>query len=149
GEHYGYKRLKEPIVHRRQIYFDKKDEFWLIRDLLSGEGKHKFDLYFHFAPMDLELDSETFIVYTKNKEGVNILIMPLEKDKMSVEIQKGFVSYSYGVKVESPVLRYSINDFAPVKFDNLIFPFHKKDEILDLRKNIEKAREILNSSLFK
>ncbi|MFQ6056177.1 MAG: alginate lyase family protein, partial [Methanosarcinales archaeon] len=149
GEHYGYKRLKEPIVHRRQIYFDKKDEFWLIRDLLSGEGKHKFDLYFHFAPMDLELDSETFIVYTKNKEGVNILIIPLEKDKMSVEIQKGFVSYSYGVKVESPVLRYSINDFAPVKFDNLIFPFHKKDEILDLRKNIEKAREILNSSLFK
>lgn len=56
AEHNGYARLKNPVVHRRKIFFNKEKGYWGIKDMLAGEGgyKHKFDLYFHFAPMELK-----------------------------------------------------------------------------------------------
>jgi uncharacterized heparinase superfamily protein len=54
AEHNGYSRLN--VVHRRLIYVNKEEKYWVIKDILTGEGgyKHKFELYFHFAPMALQ-----------------------------------------------------------------------------------------------
>jgi len=121
AEHNGYARLKNPVVHRRQIYFNKEKEYWVIKDMLTGEGgyKHKFDLYFHFAPMELKKKNELSIE-TDNKNGANIMIVPLETEEISMEIEKGWVSYSYGKKVEAPIVKYSKVTEVPAEFVTVI-----------------------------
>ena len=121
AEHNGYTRLKNPVVHRRQIYFNKEKEYWMIKDMLTGEGgyKHKFDLYFHFAPMELK-EKDELAIETDNKNGVNIMIMPLETEGIEMEIENGWVSYSYGRKVETPIVKYSKTAAVPTEFVTVI-----------------------------
>jgi len=49
-EHDGFMRLELPIKHNRLIFFDKIDNYFLVTDILTGSGKHKFEWNFHFAP---------------------------------------------------------------------------------------------------
>ncbi len=49
AEHYGYRRLKQPITHRRTVKFE--DRSWLIEDEFIGEDTdHEYEIRFHFAP---------------------------------------------------------------------------------------------------
>ena len=116
AEHNGYSRLN--VVHRRLIYFNKEEKYWVIKDMLTGEGgyKHKFDLYFHFAPMDLKKAKDELVIETGNKTGANIAIAPLETDGLKLAIENGWVSHSYGTKVEAPIVKYSKTAEVPAEF---------------------------------
>jgi uncharacterized heparinase superfamily protein len=122
AEHNGYSRLN--VVHRRQIYFNKEEKYWVIKDMLTGEGgyKHKFELYFHFAPMDLKKEKDELVIETRNKNGANIAIAPLETDGLKLAIENGWVSYSYGQKVEAPIVKYSKTAEVPAEFVTCIAP---------------------------
>lgn len=48
GRHDGYQRLPAPVAHSRAVLFLKND-YWLVRDRVQSEGKHRYDLWFHFA----------------------------------------------------------------------------------------------------
>ena len=119
AEHNGYARLKNPVVHRRQIYFNKEKGHWVIKDMLTGRGRHKFGLYFHFAPMRLR-EKDELAVETDNRDGANIVIMPLKTEGVSMEIENGWVSYSYGTKVEAPIVKYSKTAEVPCEFVTVI-----------------------------
>ncbi|NOR78443.1 MAG: hypothetical protein GQ523_08505 [Methanophagales archaeon] len=116
AEHNGYSRLN--VVHRRLIYFNKVEQYWVIKDMLTGEGgyKHKFKLYFHFAPMALKKEKDELGIETGNKTGANIAIAPLETDGLKLAIENGWVSYSYGQKVEAPIVKYSKTAEVPAEF---------------------------------
>ena len=116
AEHNGYSRLN--VAHRRQIYFNKVEKYWVIKDMLTGEGgyKHKFDLYFHFAPMDLKKEKDELVIETGNKNGANIAIVPLETEGIKMAIENGWVSYNYGTKVEAPIVKYSKTAEVPAEF---------------------------------
>ena len=116
-EHNGYNRLARPVIHRREIHFDKTNDCWTIKDILSGEGEHRFDLYFHFAPMDLHVEG---LEIRTNTVGANISLTPLNKDGLNLEIEGGWISPSYGRKVEAPIARYSKVGRAPTEFVTLI-----------------------------
>lgn len=118
AEHSGYSRLN--VVHRRLIYFNKEEKYWVIRDMLTGEGTHKFDLYFHFAPMEIN-EKDELVIETGNKTGANIAIAPLETDGLKMAIENGWVSYSYGKKVEAPIVKYSKKAEVPVEFVTAIY----------------------------
>jgi len=142
GEHSGYERLPNPVTHRRQIYFNKEEEYWVIRDLLTGEGVHKFDLYFHFAPMKIEKDSkDQLTVRTKVGES-NISLIPLEMKNLNMEIQKGWMSYSYGRKVEAPIVKYTKTTQVPTEFVTLICTTTKEE--IKLRKVKEKFSRVVD-----
>ncbi len=49
GEHDGYKRLKDPVSHRRIIFFDRKN-YWVIFDFNKCEKMHDFDYYLQLHP---------------------------------------------------------------------------------------------------
>jgi hypothetical protein len=113
AEHNGYSRLN--ILHRRQIYFNKEEKYWVIKDMLTGEDTHKFELYFHFAPMKLKAKDE-LVIETGNKTGANIVIVPLETEGIKMKIENGWISYSYGKKVEAPIVKYSKIVEVPAEF---------------------------------
>jgi uncharacterized heparinase superfamily protein len=54
GSHDGYRRLPEPVTHRRTIVWER-NRFWLIVDELLGTGQSSADNHVHFHP-DLSLE---------------------------------------------------------------------------------------------
>ena len=138
AEHHGYARLEKPVVHRRQVLFDKKEGYWLIKDTLSGEGSHHFDVCFHFAPLQLEAAGEFPMMIRTKAEGANLAVIPLETEGLTVEILPGWVSYRYGVKVEAPVVRYHRQSEVPARFETLLYPYTGDP---DLRAIMSKMRD--------
>lgn len=49
GVHDGYLRLKDPVLHRRRIEFDKRNMLIEVRDALQCTGEHSVELHWHLA----------------------------------------------------------------------------------------------------
>ena len=142
AEHNGYSRLN--VVHRRQIYFNKEGKYWVIKDTLTGDCgyKHKFDLYFHFAPMELKKEKDELVIETDNKTGANIVIAPLETYGLKLAIEKGWISYSYGKKVEAPIVKYSKTAEVPAEFVTVITT-GQKPLVEEIRMNMKSLKEAM------
>ncbi len=145
AEHSGYGRLKNPIIHRRQIFFNKVEGYWVIKDILIGEGNHKFDLYFHLAPLEVELDNRFPLVVRTKTEGAELAIIPLETDGVSMEILEGWVSYQYGVKLEAPIVRYFKKSQAPASFCSVLYPCQAGSNINEI---VEKVSGSIATEIF-
>jgi hypothetical protein len=135
AEHNGYSRLEKPVTHRRRIYFNKDGGYWIIKDIFTGYGSHKVELFFHLAPM--EIKEQDLMIQTNNKNSFNILILPQERDGLNMEIQKGYVSCSYGKKATAPVIRYSKDITTPSSFTTVIYPFKEDINIIDINEKIK------------
>ncbi len=62
GEHDGYKRLADSVVHRREIEGDSESVF-LIRDSVVATEAHNYSLAFHFSEQcEIEKEGLQFIV---------------------------------------------------------------------------------------
>jgi len=98
AEHYGYQRLPFPVVHRRAIVFTKSERQWLIEDEFVGDGKHEYEVRFHFAPgLTVELGGSSVSV---NDGQIVLLVSALDVDeKPSLEAQA--TSRDYGKKTDS------------------------------------------------
>lgn len=143
AEHYGYRRLESPVIHRRQIYFCKKNRYWIIKDILTGEEVHTLDLYFHLAPGVIKkAGGGSLAVDIDIKGGENLKIIPLIKDDIKLAIEDGWLSYGYGEKVKSKVLKYSKRVTVPTEF---LFVFALGDftcSIEDIDKIIESTCQV-------
>ena len=49
GEHDGYARLDDPVIHRREIELNKAARCIEIVDVLECTGDHRVELFWHFA----------------------------------------------------------------------------------------------------
>ena len=122
-EHYGYKRLKFGVIHKRQFFFNKTGGYWVIKDILDGGGSHQFDLYIHLAPMEVEVAKGFPLVLKTKTKGANLAIIPVETEGVTLELMNGYVSFRYGVKIEAPVAKYSRTGHVPVTFNNIFYPY--------------------------
>lgn len=110
AEHYGYKKLKDPVVHRRRIYFDKKEEQIEIADTFDCQREHKFEWFFHFAPMKLELDERNPPVIRTTGNGPNIEIaLQNAPEGMECEVMESWFSLGYGIKEKSKTVVYGFS----------------------------------------
>ena len=120
--HNGYKS----VSHVREVFF-VKPEYWIIIDLLEGDGEHVYDLYFHLDHgVDLWCDKATQSVTATSLTG-NLRITPLITSGLNLEILEREISPKYGVKVKAPILRYRKKGEPPVTFVTVLYPY-KNDE---------------------
>lgn len=49
GAHDGYRRLQDPVLHRRTLEFDKAACVLRVVDTLECKGEHQVELFWHFA----------------------------------------------------------------------------------------------------
>lgn len=49
GEHDGYARLADPVIHRRRLELDAKRHRLVVKDILQCQGEHEIALHWHFA----------------------------------------------------------------------------------------------------
>jgi hypothetical protein len=57
GEHDGYRRLKDPVLHRRKISFDSNRNVVVVKDILESSNDHDIALHWHFAE-DIAVETE-------------------------------------------------------------------------------------------
>src|SRR5258705_1527628 len=78
AEHSGYARLASPVTHRRSVIFNKTERWWLIEDQFFGDGDHKFEARFHFAP-DLEVSvGESRVTARDERTGAGLVVLAFD-----------------------------------------------------------------------
>jgi hypothetical protein len=96
AEHYGYTRLKTPVIHRRKFEFDKKEETLVIIDQLDGKAEHTMDYFLYFHPQ-VEVMKISDLTFRLSREKLNLLIeIKTRINKFKIEIEKSHYSESYG-----------------------------------------------------
>jgi hypothetical protein len=105
GEHNGYDRLEDPVIHRREIVFEPGERLIEVADMLRCEGEHTARRAWHFAE-DCQVErTDTGLRIWSGK--TQVLMEPLEELER-VEIhragsaeQGGWVSRGFGRKAPS------------------------------------------------
>jgi uncharacterized heparinase superfamily protein len=127
-EHDGFKSLVSPVTHRRQIYFDKIEHYWIIRDLLMGTERHLLEQYFHFSPVDLNTGSDDpLAVWAEAAQDQKFLLLPLSQDDLSRQTSEAMISPSYGVRTTGPVVCYRKHTDTPSEFIIVLYPRSSRD----------------------
>jgi hypothetical protein len=105
GEHTGYDRLTDPVIHRREITFDPAQQLIAVSDMLRCDGDHTAKRFWHFAE-DCEVErTETGLRIIAGR--TQVLMEALEElDKVEIHRagsaqQGGWVSRRFGCKVPS------------------------------------------------
>ena len=128
AEHDGYRRLAEPVTHRRSIRFEKSARYWLIEDCFSGEGTHDFAFRFHCAPaIDAQVTPDGNVKLCDKINGARLFIAALTQSAPP-ELEPAFVSTDYGAKGASTIVCWLDRASAPLRKRWALIPSSNKSE---------------------
>jgi len=120
GEHYGYQRLADPVVHRREIVFDPDEQSIKVIDLLRCAGEHSARRAWHFAENCLVERVDAGLKVTQGT--TQVYFEPLEEPGR-VELhrggsadQGGWISRNFGRKVPCTTVLWH----SPVRGDTVL-----------------------------
>ena len=124
GTHEGYRRLAEPVVHRRRVVFVKPDR-WFLLDELSGAGTHSLEFLFHFPP-DVQLHFEEHRCWAEKGDS-RFLIMTDPRVSLDATCgaegrPQGWYSRDYGHRESAPVLVGKTQCSVPARFPWILWP---------------------------
>ena len=113
GEHDGYMRLADPVVHQRRLRVHGA-EYITITDSFIGEGEHDVVLHFHLTPCTVEqrdVSSAQAIFPGDVRLDVNVS----SSVKGTLLTEEGWLSRSWYEKEPTPVLAYRVRVKLPTK----------------------------------
>jgi len=119
GKHNGYNRLPNPVEHKRQIDYNKKDRTWIITDMSTGTGSHSYDVYFHFdesIPVRILGNG----AYTESESTSNIELEFSSDAAIEIVLMDDYISKSYGSKIPARVLIIKATAICPYKLVTII-----------------------------
>ncbi len=127
GQHDGYKRLADPVVHTRSVLFLKND-YWLMRDQVAAADSHQLELRFHFAAGS---DPQLTPSRRANQSQLQVLASSLSHNAGLDLVtfadgvwrrEDGWVSHSYGERESAPVWTYSAVSKGNTELITLLLP---------------------------
>ena len=98
GEHDGYRRMPQGVIHRRRLLY-VPPESWIVADDFRGCGEHTFDFHYHFPPDEGESRLHLHLVASQ----------PVKMERID-----GWSSRGYGAKRAASTLRATLTGSAPV-----------------------------------
>ena len=139
ASHDGYARLEPPVIHRRQIWFDKQTGLWVLHDRLeqamraagapvgasAGESpipEVDVRLWFHFPPLLVKLERTHNAIYTEADSGANLTILPLGDFPLKAQLGAAWVAPRYGVRQKAPVAKFAGRVRLPADLVLLLYP---------------------------
>jgi hypothetical protein len=127
ADHKGYRRLADPVTHRRRVVF-VKPRYWLLIDDLEGAARHRIDLRFQFAPIDVTTDAELW-ARAVSRRGPGLWIRAFAATRLESKVVEGgidpiegWIAPDYGARLPAPVLIYSADGPLPLRVVTLLFP---------------------------
>ncbi len=85
GEHNGYRRLADPVTHRREVVLEKPTRRIRVDDALDCKGPHRIELFWHFAE-DCEVSLNAGIIVIRKGPVTLRLSGP---DGLTVRLARG------------------------------------------------------------
>lgn len=133
GSHDGYARLNPPVLHRRQLWFDKVARVWVMHDqlrLIHKGDADKMDenievntnLWLHFPPMNVTVDKANNAIQTHSPENIDMIVLPLGDFRLDAAVEDGWYSPRYGLREKSPVAHYFGRVKLPADFILMFYP---------------------------
>jgi hypothetical protein len=116
GSHDGYRRLSDPVTHKRSILFLKND-YWIVRDTAETTGRHKYSLNFHFAA-DIIPRIGNDASWIGNDEHRIFTF----GDRGEWRQQEGWVSKEHGSKTSAPYMSFVSKGEGAQEFFSFIIP---------------------------
>jgi hypothetical protein len=118
GSHNGYSRLAEPVTHRRWV-FHREGQFWLVRDVATGQGKHQVEVAWHLGPT-LSPVSTKDNLFADGEDGLGLVTV--EGHGWSQSADRGKWSPVYGREERATVITFGVASELPVEFVTLLLP---------------------------
>jgi hypothetical protein len=108
GYHDGYKRLSDPVLHRREIKYLKSENEIIVSDCFKCKGPHTVERFWHFSEHCIVLVNDRTVVATN--DGIEVILEALE-DEVEISLHRGddliplgWVSRRFDVKVPTTTL---------------------------------------------
>jgi hypothetical protein len=125
GEHRGYGRLPEPVIHQRRVQFDKRRRCWSVSDQLEGHGEHELVFRFHLAPgLDVRVRPNGSIDAYDKMSGSRLIIEASQdhEPRAQPELEPQFSSGDYGAKAPSVSARWGLRTKLPFSMNFILIP---------------------------
>jgi len=121
GSHTGYKRLPDPVLHRRMI-FHLHGEYWLMRDIAEGAGIHDLEIFWHLAADVKVAVSASMLTVNPASGGDQLVLLGANPRKWELAVAEGSVSPAYGEKESAPVASFGARIQLPAEHATLVLP---------------------------
>ena len=106
------------VTHQRRVLF-VRGAYWIIHDTLIGSGAHRYALRFHLAPEPSDRPPITWMdAGAVRTPALGLIVAP----PWPVTVEDGWVSETYGVKKEAPVLVATAEGAGRVELFSLLMP---------------------------
>jgi hypothetical protein len=139
AEHHAYQRLASPVTHRRVVTLEKSEGYWIIRDIFTGEGSHRFEFFFNFdAGIESHIGSDKCIIACDQQSA--LAIVPSSGLAFETELTERWISTSYGTHNRSSGIILRLNAEVPFENLTLLIPYRLGNE-----ESIERIRAIYTS----
>jgi len=136
AEHSAYRRLADPVVHRRRILF-ARGRYWLVIDDLSGREAHTVGLHFQFATASVSREPHGW-VRSRGAKGA-LLVRTFAPHAHSLELAtggtqpcRGWRSPDYGVLVGAATLTATVTARLPLRLVTLLVAADPVEEPPDI-----------------
>jgi hypothetical protein len=128
GSHDGYRRLADPVVHRRRVAFVRSPGYWVLVDDLIGTAKHDVRVRFPFAPVALSAEPGGWL-RAVTPGGRGLLLRAFARVPLDTRVAmgsraplEGWVSPDYGQRVPAPVVSVGSLSELPLRIVTLLLP---------------------------
>jgi Heparinase II/III N-terminus/Heparinase II/III-like protein len=118
GSHDGYGRLASAVRHRRSI-FHLKSHFWLVRDLVLGQGSHDLDQVWRLASKEVDPSGHCFGLSVDGR-GLTVVVCP--EAGVTESISHELWSPAYGAFEMRPTLHVRQHRALPSAIATLLAP---------------------------
>ena len=119
---HGIARSHEyPVTHERKIFF-AAGEYWIVTDLLLAEEPHEYDLLFHLSDKAFNAVSVTAKQNTLLIDSPNLIIAHAANKEIYPNINSGYVSPTYGVKLAAPIVNLKTKA-ANACYNTILYPY--------------------------
>jgi hypothetical protein len=112
AEHYGYTRLREPIVHSRKFVLDKPRRILSIEDCFEGTGDHLFEIFFTVHPDCVVTECDRSLIQLSHAGDI-VLLYLVDGYGWNWGWAEGWISEMYGCKRATRKLVFSRRGCAP------------------------------------
>ena len=110
ASHDGYARLKDPVIHRRELMFDRKSDRLTVVDTVECRGQHRILRYLHFAEdCDVRVVNDRLVEACRNDGRMQVR---LDGNPCAIDLlcgsdgpPAGWVSRTFGEKRAAPTIR--------------------------------------------
>ncbi len=127
GVHGAYRRLADPVTHRRRVLF-VKPACWILVDDVRGAAEHLVELRFQFAPLEVTVDPGLW-ARAAFADGRGLLLKPLAAVALKATIAEGgehpiegWVAPHYGRREPAPAVTYATVTRLPLRIVTLLLP---------------------------